>query len=159
GYLDARQDGTVAKSEVAPVTSVLLDTRTGRVYEAVNQERVIPTDLHPILQERLDSLVAEAAENPEAYQYRNGDKGGFPHFDIPGRHAEVLNTSRALYDREAMGYQVTPESLSEMIVDNRFPYRPPEKTAPCCPNCTAILEGIDSIPGMIPADEWKRGNE
>ncbi|MEX5713196.1 YwqJ-related putative deaminase [Parafrankia sp. FMc6] len=160
GYLDARRDGTIPKDQVAPVTSVLLDTRTGRLYEAINQEAEIPTDLHPILQERLDGLVAEAGENPEAYQYRFGELGGFPHPDVAGRHAEVLNVSRALYDREAMGYQVSAESLGEMLLDNRFPYRPEAKmAAPCCPNCTAILGGdggVESIPGKLPVDEWRR---
>lgn len=160
GYLDARRDGTIPKDRVAPVTSVLLDTRTGRLYEAINQEAEIPTDLHPILQERLDGLVAAAGENPEAYQYRFGELGGFPHPDVAGRHAEVLNVSRALYDREAMGYQVSVESLGEMLLDNRFPYRPEAKmAAPCCPNCTAILGGdggVESIPGKLPVDEWRR---
>ncbi|MDT3440044.1 MULTISPECIES: YwqJ-related putative deaminase [unclassified Pseudofrankia] len=161
GYRDARRDGSIRKDEVAPVTSVLLDTRTGRAYEAINQGEVGPADLHPILQERVDGLTAAAAEKPDAYQYGDGAQGGFPHFSVPGTHAEVLNASRALYDREAMGYQVTPESLGEMLVDNRFPYRPDDKTAaPCCPNCTAILGGegggVESIPGKLPIDEWRR---
>ncbi|WP_157472813.1 YwqJ-related putative deaminase [Frankia sp. EAN1pec] len=160
GYLDARRDGTVAKSEVAPVTSVLLDTRTGRIYEAVNQGKEIPKDLHSILQERLDGLVVAAKENPDAYRHRFGESSGFPHPSAAGTHAEVLNVSRALYDREAMGYQVSAESLGEMLLDNRFPYRPEGKMmAPCCPNCTAILGGdggVESIPGKLPVDEWRR---
>ncbi|WP_165818267.1 YwqJ-related putative deaminase [Frankia canadensis] len=160
GYRDARQDGTIPKSRAAPVTSVLLDRRTGLLYEAVNRGKEVPDDLHPVLQSRLDELRATARARPDGYQYADGTRGGYPHFSTPGTHAEVQNTSRALHDREAMGYQVNVGSLDEMLVDNRFPYRPDSKSsAPCCPNCTAILggeTGVDSLPGKLPVDEWMR---
>ncbi len=153
GYRDARVDGTIPKSAVSPVTSTLLDRRTGLLYEAVNRGDRVPTDLHPVLQERLDGLRAAAKENPHAYRYRDGTTGGFPHFSTAGTHAEVHNASRALFDRAALGHETTSASLSEMIVDNRFPYRPNDKSAaPCCANCTAILGGdggVESIPGKL----------
>ncbi|WP_248836921.1 YwqJ-related putative deaminase [Frankia sp. AgKG'84/4] len=153
GYRDARLDGTIPKSAVAPVTSTLLDRRTGLLYEAVNRGDRMPTDLHPVLQERLDALQAAAKESPNAYQYRDGTTGGFPHFSTAGTHAEVQNASRALFDRTALGHETTKTSLSEMIVDNRFPYRPDSNSAaPCCANCTAILGGnvgVESIPGKL----------
>jgi hypothetical protein len=155
-YRNARDAGTIPKQDAAPVVSVLLDTRTGRMYESVNQGGAIPTDLHPVVQSRLDTLVSDAKANPNVYRYDDGESGSFPHFSAPGSHAEVLNVSRALYDREAMGYPVTSKSLGELIIDNRFIYRPDEKmAAPCCPNCTAIIGGIDSIPGTRPVGEMR----
>jgi hypothetical protein len=156
-YLEGWRDGDIRATEVKPVFSVLLDTGTGRLYEAVNQPGgEIPNDLHPVLQERLDGLREFAAANPDAYRYPRGDTGSYPHFDTPGTHAEVQNVSRALYDREAMGYEVTPETLGEMLIDNRFPYgKDPGKAAPCCPNCTAVLGGVQSIPGMLDVDKFR----
>ncbi|MCM3882849.1 YwqJ-related putative deaminase [Frankia sp. R82] len=152
GYWDARDDHSIPKSRVAPVVSDLLDKRTGLLYESTNSITA-PEDLHPILRERLNTLKREAQQNPQGYQYPRGDRGGYPHFSVAGSHAEVLNVSRALHDRERMGYQVSAESLSEMLVDNYFPYRPDEKSAaPCCANCTAILgdrSGVESIPGKL----------
>lgn len=152
GYQDARENGSIPRSEVAPVVSDLLDRRTGRLYESVNSAEP-PRDLHPILQERLDQRNRTAEGNPEGYEYSDGTRGGYPHFSVAGTHAEVHNASRALHDREALGYPATSDSLHEMTVDNYFPYRPSEKSAaPCCANCTAILgdsEGVESIPGKI----------
>jgi hypothetical protein len=153
----------IPRSRVGSVNSVLLDRLTGRLYEGTNKIAVeTPKDLHPLLQVKVDALLAFEKAHPRAYRYLNPDKsvkgyGGLPHASDPGTHAEVQAANRALYDREAMGYEVTEETLGEFIVDNRFPYgRLARKRAPCCPNCTAILgDLIKSLAKKRSVDEFR----
>jgi hypothetical protein len=160
----AYREAGLSRGRVGPVTSVVFDRLTGRLYEATNTmvPRRIPTDLHPVLQARLNELEAQAVRAPSAYVYpldpRTGlpATGGYPHHSIPGTHAEVQAVNRALYDREAMGYRVTPETLRELVADNRFPFGgTPGRPAPMCPNCTAILGATESLPGKRPVDEFR----
>jgi hypothetical protein len=141
------------------VVSVAYDRLTGRLYEGVNTVvDDIPDDLHPVLQARLNSILDEASANPGGYDHRRTGSdperfGDWPHPDDPGTHAEVYAVNRALRDREAMGHEVTEETLREIVVDNRWlTGGRAESPAPCCANCTIILggpeNGVDVYAGM-----------
>jgi hypothetical protein len=160
----AFREAGFSRGQVGPVTSVVFDRLTGRLYEGTNTlvPNRVPSDLHPVLQVRLNELEAQAARSPDGYVYnvdpRTGAPvtGGYPHFSVPGTHAEVQAVNRALYDREAMGYRVTPESLRELVADNRFAYgQNPGRMAPMCPNCAAILGDPQSLVGKRPIDEFR----
>jgi hypothetical protein len=153
----------VFKNDVGPVCSVAVDLRTGRVYEGTNRLFILdePPVFHPILQTRLDELDGFAEANETAYLYppRPGfpAEGGYPHYSTPGMHAEVHAINRALFEREALGMKVTTGSLKEFIVDNEFlEGRFKRKPALFCPNCTSLLEDVQSIPGRRPTDEFLR---
>jgi hypothetical protein len=158
--------GEFSRTNVGEVVSVVFDSRTGKLYEGTNglvtQPERVPDDLHPLLQAPLNDLRAQALAKPEQYIHgrdREGNVvyGRYPHQSVPGTHAEVQALSRALYDREALGMPVSSASLSEMIVDNRFPYGwKSGKEAPCCPNCTAIVGATRSLAGKRSVDEMRR---
>lgn len=160
-YLDGRGTQDLSKAQVGPVFSVLVDRRTGALYEGTNtmvadRDR-IPADLHPVLQERLDALIAEAEANPARYEYASGERGGFPHFSTPGTHAEVQAADRALRDRELRGLPVDAGSLNELTVQSHFLEGPKRgMDAPSCPNCTALLPGADNLAGSRQVDEMRR---
>ena len=162
-----KEDPIVTRNEAGAVVSIVIDLRTGRIIEGSNRlvPAVLPDDLHPILQAPLDELVRKGKSDPFGYVYiRNREtgeivlQGRYPHYDVPGTHAEIQAVNRMLYDREAMGYRVTPDTLGEFLLDNLFLEKKTFKTpARCCPNCTAILgKVIQSVPGWREVDEFAR---
>jgi hypothetical protein len=148
---------------VGPVVSVVFDRLTGIPYESTNKlvPDEIPDDLHPLLQETLEEYKIEAKLNPKRYQtgyledIGKAFYSGYPHGSTMGIHAEVQGVSRALFDREAMGFTVSKESLAELIIDNRFPYYKNRIIAPCCPNCTALLRDVESLAGKRSVDTYE----
>ncbi|MFB4285336.1 hypothetical protein ACBJ59_59485 [Nonomuraea sp. MTCD27] len=138
------------RSATGRMHSLAFDRRTGLLFEADNGTIAhnIPTDLHPTLQRRVGELQDYADRNPTAYTYRDGTQGGLPHPDTLGTHSEVVATNKALWAREAIGAPTSEAHLSEIVIDNRRLFGGGAGSpAPCCPNCTAILGPIDSIPG------------
>jgi hypothetical protein len=158
-YLEGRGTPELAKSQVGPVFSIALDRRSGDMYEGTNKmvPDEVPTSLHPVLQERLDQLALEGHADPEGYEYANGDRGMYPHFSTPGTHAEVQAVDRALRERDGSGVPVDSSHLGELTVYSRWLQGPDRGSdARCCPNCTALLGGIDSVSGFRQIDEMKR---
>jgi hypothetical protein len=151
-YLHHQTTKAISRGQVGPVVSVAFDRLTGQIYEGTNE---LPgATLHPVLQERLDALDHAAAEYPDRYDY--GHKtGGYPHFSDAGTHAEVKAVNQALWDRERLGYRVTPESLQSLTVDNIKPYG--ERSGehpPYCQNCGAILDGTNNLAGRRDPGEY-----
>ncbi|MFL5345957.1 MAG: YwqJ-related putative deaminase [Hyalangium sp.] len=123
--------------ERGPVLTGVLDTRTGRTFFGINQERP-PDNLYPLLQQRLaDYLKKTGGVTPE----RAGD---------PGAHSEIVALNRALYEREAvLGRPIEPQELSEFVLHNRSLRGATkiEGIPPPCPNCKAILPpGVEILP-------------
>ena len=120
-----------SKSGRGPCLSVVVDTKTGKVYYGQN---VGPTPM-PGLSEPLQSRASERrALPPTAYDIR---KDG-----TPGVHSEVLATDRAVRD----GGKVEDAAIYNTNTkrDIGTPPPTPPKTTPeakpmtCCPNCTHI---------------------
>ncbi|MGF0315119.1 hypothetical protein [Nocardia fluminea] len=135
------------------VTSITIDRLTGRVYEAANgtsEQRIHPSELHPTLYDN----VARYQDPEDAY--RNGrDPAHFPHSDNPLGHAEVRGTNAALHDRDLLNQQRGPDDqlptdfdgLASILNSPFVPSRGVE--APCCANCTRVVQGTESTAGHI----------
>jgi hypothetical protein len=142
-----RERDGFSRNDIGPVNSVVVDRRTGEIFEGTNGPvgDVIPdADLHPVLRERLDQLEANG---PYPALNRDGtpilDAQGqpvmqpYPHPDDPLRHAEVKAVNELLWRR---GGDADASALDEMLVDNRFPYGGEgPRSAPCCANCHNLL--------------------
>ena len=134
-----------------------MDRRTGELFEGNNRMlgRTMPDNLHPTLQQRLDSMAESANNNPTAFNHGTNSDGtpiqnGFPHPDTPGTHAEVAAANQALWEREARGLPTDDAALADMSVDNRFIYGgKADELAPCCANCTSILGPVESFAGKL----------
>ncbi|MFE9787959.1 hypothetical protein ACFYO7_21525 [Nocardia salmonicida] len=135
------------------VTSITIDRLTGRVYEAANgtsEQRIHPSELHPTLHDN----VARYQDPTDAY-HNGRDPAHFPHTDNPLGHAEVRGTNAALHDRELLNQQRDPgdqlptdfDGLASILNSPFVPSRGVE--APCCANCTRVVQGTESTAGHI----------
>lgn len=141
-----RGEATFSRGAVGPVTSAAFDTRTGHIIEATNGrlDDVIPADrLHPLLAERVEGAEAGPG-HPNVNKDGTVDPGTRPYpapYD-PLNHAEVKAVNELLWQR---GVDAPPSVLSELRVDNYFPFeRSGVRQAPCCASCAVLLEGVPS---------------
>ncbi|MEU0565492.1 hypothetical protein ABZ297_08890 [Nonomuraea sp. NPDC005983] len=145
-YRTRRQEQTdlaFSDQKAGPVLSVLMDRRTGKLYEGVNDMIAVPDDLHPLLRERFDGLTNWSREVGPFDHGPDYPPGAFPHFSEPGTHAEVTAVNKALFDRTARGETVTPATLQEFYFDNRWIRVVDDlERAPCCANCTHFLYDV-----------------
>ncbi|RCV48341.1 hypothetical protein DEF23_23505 [Marinitenerispora sediminis] len=134
------------------VNSVVMDRRTGELVEAYNGRRndIIPEErVHPLLRERMEQMRENGPY--DVYDRRTGEIVGqseFPFNDHPLRHAEVKAINELLWGR---GGDVGPEVFSDFQIDNSFPlFKAGPQSSPCCANCTRMVDGAGSNPGMLP---------
>ncbi|MFI7050960.1 hypothetical protein ACIBLB_02775 [Streptosporangium canum] len=150
-YRTRRQEQTdlaFSDQKAGPVLSVLMDRKTGRLYEGVNDMIVVPDDLHPLLRERFDRLTVWSEEVGPFDHGPDYPPGASPHFSEPGTHAEVTAVSKALFDRTARGETVTTATLQELYFDNRWIRVIDDlERAPCCANCTHFLYDVPNPAG------------
>ncbi|WP_336085378.1 WXG100-like domain-containing protein [Nocardia sp. SSK8] len=136
------------------VSSITIDRLTGRVYEAANgtsDQRIHPSELHPTLHNN----VARYQDPLDVY-HGNRDPAHFPHADNPLGHAEIRGTNAALHDRELFNQRRKPgeaalptdfDGLASILNSPYVPGRGVE--APCCANCTRVVQGTESTAGHI----------
>lgn len=145
----------ISKGKIQPCVSVAVDRRTGIVSEGHNNLVVMKGQLHPVVRERIDAYLAWCAEHNEG-------KGLHP--SDPGRHSEIYAVNELLWERQAAGLPIDPSVLSELRIDNYFPWfnRGTGKPAPCCANCTGIIRDVPCNAGKFldhPPDEGQFLNE
>ncbi|WP_257620633.1 hemagglutinin repeat-containing protein [Janthinobacterium sp. NKUCC08_JDC] len=127
----------LSRSQRGPVLSGVLDPQTGEIFYGLNQ-RSIPTNLHPVMQQRLDAyLEMTAGVTP-------------PRAGIPGAHSEISALDQAIKSREAVkGLPVIEADISSFLLHNRALIG--ERTIigipPRCINCAAITNGVKVIGG------------
>ncbi|WP_280305178.1 YwqJ-related putative deaminase [Nocardia neocaledoniensis] len=135
------------------VSSITIDRLTGRVYEAANgtsDQRIHPNDLHPTLHDNVSQY-----QDPTDVYHNGGDPRFFPHTDNPLGHAEIRGTNAALHDRELLNQQRGPDDQLPTDFDGlasilNSPYVPSKGAeAPCCANCTRVVQGTESTAGHI----------
>ncbi|WP_222596517.1 YwqJ-related putative deaminase, partial [Nocardia neocaledoniensis] len=135
------------------VSSITIDRLTGRVYEAANgtsEQRIHPNDLHPTLHDNVSQY-----QDPTDVYHNGGDSDYFPHSDNPLGHAEIRGTNAALHDRELLNQQRGPDDQLPTDFDGlasilNSPYVPSKGAeAPCCANCTRVVQGTESTAGHI----------
>jgi hypothetical protein len=148
-------DLAFSRAKVGPVYTLLMDRRTGKLYEGLNSMlQRVPEDLHPILRERYEKF-ADWAHGAGPFTHDEGSPpGDFPHWSEPGTHSEVTATSKALWDRTLSGETVTPETLREMYFDNRllsdhYQGYSVRQQLPCCANCSNLLYDVPNSVGYF----------
>ncbi len=117
-------------------TAVVMDRRTGQIAEAHNSIPLKADAVHPVLRARIDACRAEFGEQSVT----------------PGDHAEINAVNQLLWEREARGLLVDPATvLREFAVDTMIVGDSPDRAIhqPCCPHCSAILQGARCYSGMI----------
>ena len=107
------------------------------MLNGLNQGK-IPTDLHPLMQQRLDNYI-ESTNG--ATPLRAG---------IPGSHSEIVALDQAIKARELrLGIQVGETDLPSFLLHNRSLIG--EKRVigipPRCGNCAVITNGVNVIGG------------
>lgn len=124
-----------SNKERGPVLTILKDKKTGKVFEGLNHP-VPPSDLDPILAERLKRFKAKYPD------------GKYPHpISKPGQHSEIYALNEALKARRAAGMDVTEGDLQDFALYNEKLRGSTPGEPPCCPNCTGLLDGVDSLSG------------
>jgi RHS repeat-associated protein len=126
----------LSRRERGPVLTGVLDKDSGELFFGINQERV-PADLHPLLKEHYDRLMATTGGQTPV-------KAG-----IPGAHSEIVALNKALRAREAAtGRAVTADDLSGFAIHNRSLLKNKvEGVPPLCDNCQAIVPpGVEVVP-------------
>lgn len=127
----------LSRSQRGPVLTGVMDPQTGEIFYGMNQGAV-PSDLHPLLQDRLDAyLDATGGITP----LRAG---------IPGSHSEIVALDQAIKARELwQGFPVTESSLSDFLLSNRtlIGERRVIGIPPRCPNCAVITNGVQTVGG------------
>ena len=127
----------LSNSQRGPVLSGVMDPQTGDIFYGLNQGKV-PSDLHPLLQQRLDNYL-EATNG--ATPVRAG---------VPGSHSEIMALDQAIKAREArLGITATETDISDFLLHNRslIGERRAIGIPPRCANCAAITDGINVIGG------------
>lgn len=138
----------IKRRTAQPCISLAVDRLTGNITEGHNNLDISPMQLHPLLRERLERYLAECEARPEPFQW--GTR--WNHFSDPGTHAEVYAVSELLWEREAAGLPVDDSVMSQLRIDNNFPWfnKGRGKPAPCCGNCTALLYDVPCNAGKRP---------
>ncbi|WP_194825895.1 YwqJ-related putative deaminase [Nocardia sp. XZ_19_231] len=150
-FVQAAKDKVLSKKAQGAVMSVGIDRATGRVYEAANGrvgDVIADADVHPTVAERFNEMRAGTytrGDDPETFDR--------PHPDEPLAHAEVKTTNQILHDRARL--KQTPEwshlrddadALPDIINSPMF-VKGVRIFAPCCANCTMLLDGAQSTTG------------
>jgi hypothetical protein len=135
----------IRRADVGPCISIALDRRTGLLAEGHNELELEPGELHPLLGERLDRYEAVCAARSEQFAW-----GSRLHPSEPGTHSELYAVSELLWSREAAGLRVDASTLRELLIDNEFPWKRNNPSAPCCGNCTAVIPDVPSDAGKLP---------
>ena len=129
-------------AETGPVVSIVVDRRSGQVFEGTNTQIVNTNQLDLVLQQRLEALNRQA-EAHGTYAYGDRGSGPYPHPSEPGTHAEVSAVNQAIAARRTRGEDVTWDGLRrDLFYDNAFLDKSVTRPAPTCANCTPLLDGI-----------------
>ena len=166
--IEAVENNQLSKADLGTkrgaVNSVVLDRRTGDLAEGINGRRgaaEIPLDeLHPVLKERLEKME-EQGPYQQWKQPRDSsappEPAGltpYPHPDEPLRHAEVKAVNELLWNREKKGLRVEQGTLQDFHIDNLFTLKEEPDggptPAPCCANCSRMVDGAAVTPGRLP---------
>ncbi|MBX9398257.1 hypothetical protein K4749_32875, partial [Streptomyces sp. TRM72054] len=144
-YIEAKNTGDFPKTETGQAVGVVLDRRTGFVYEGINGrpgQHLIPLeDLHPTLAER--------------YHRISGSK---PHPAELLEHAEVKAVNQLLHERTKLGLPTDTRAMAQMHASVYFPFmKEPNalgvkvvpKRAPFCVNCSHLLHDVPSGSGRF----------
>lgn len=141
------ENGELTKKEAGPVVAGVVDAQTGEFFPGLNDPNgQPPSDLHPLLQDRLDNIDPEQG-----------------HGSSPGSHAEVNALNDALNAREAAGNPVTEDDLADFTQQSLWRQGNSAnpngmhagQDAPRCGNCTQLTRGVNNLSGDAPPKPGK----
>ncbi|GCB49399.1 YwqJ-related putative deaminase [Streptomyces sp. NL15-2K] len=144
-YIEAKNTGDFPKTETGQAVGVVLDRRTGLVYEGINGrpgQHLIPLeDLHPTLAERYHQISRNKPHPAELLE-----------------HAEVKAVNQLLHERTKLGLPTDTQAMAQMHASVYFPFmKEPNamgvkvvpKRAPFCVNCSHLLHDVPSGSGRF----------
>lgn len=151
-YIQAKNDGSFPKTQTGACVGVVVDRRTGQVFEGINgpgDALIALDDLHPTLMPRYEQLMAETPPHPAPVL----------------EHAEVKAVNRLLWERRKLGMPDDAGALRDMRASVYFPFKKdfdldvpvPPKSAPFCANCARMLHDVPSNAGRFP--NWPAKSE
>jgi hypothetical protein len=136
-----------SNKQTGPVVSIVVDRKTGAIFEGTNTQITNTAQLDSLLKKQLGDLDVRAAEHGP-YSYGDKGVGSHPHPSAPGTHAEVSAVDQAIKARRAASENVTwADMKKELYYDNAFLDKGATRPAPTCANCTSILDGIPTDVG------------
>src|SRR4051812_33976994 len=131
------------------MVSVVLNLRTGRVYESTNGphgDTLADSEVHPKLKALSDELEGRGPYKDLAPsgELRSSDQKRFPGPDKqPFKHAEVRATNAHLHVTEEDGEPIDVE-LSDLLAETWFTRAGGVRSAPFCATCSGLLHGVHS---------------
>ncbi|MFJ9961781.1 hypothetical protein [Streptomyces avermitilis] len=144
-YIEAKNTGDFPKTETGQAVGVVVDRRTGLVYEGINGRpghALIPVEeLHPTLAERYHQIEPNKPHPAELLE-----------------HAEVKAVNQLLHERAKLGLPTDTKAMAEMHASVYFPFmKEPNvmgvkvvpKRAPFCVNCAHLLHDVPSGSGRF----------
>ncbi|HOV28159.1 MAG TPA: RHS repeat-associated core domain-containing protein [Pseudobacteroides sp.] len=130
--LDLKYKSKITNDEMGPAVAGILDTKTGKVFLAINDPNgYLPDDMHKFIKTRVEKMP-QAVKN--SYTYTKG----------AGSHAEVLALNNALLERpdaklsDFIGYVLTTKKLGKKYPSAGLPFER-------CKHCSFITKGVRFI--------------
>lgn len=153
---------TLGNKTRGPVLTSVVDPKTGQVFHGINggippaarTPGDLPTDLDPVLKERVDRYWQSVEAGTSNRRYR---ADGTAIDGAPGHHSEIWALNQALSARRSAGMPVDETTLEELFLSNkRLTGSSAGKSIVRCPDCSAITKGANDISGDIPDIAWRR---
>ena len=132
--IDRLYKSGISKKELGPAVAGVLDTKTGKYYFGINNIKgKVPTELHPIIKERIDNMPLETYNSYEKWTLGAGS------------HAEVyaLNEAMLANPNEKL------EDFMVYVVRSGKKLKPRGLPMPRCPHCEYITDGASYFPEVL----------
>uniref|UniRef100_UPI0022E5EFDE YwqJ-related putative deaminase n=4 Tax=Clostridium butyricum TaxID=1492 RepID=UPI0022E5EFDE len=124
----------ISKKELGPAVAGVLDTKTGKYYFGINNIKgKVPTELHPIIKERIDNMPLETYNSYEKWTLGAGS------------HAEVYALNEAMLANP----NAKLEDFMVYVVRSGKKLKPRGLPMPRCPHCEYITDGASYFPEVL----------
>ncbi|MEW9938545.1 YwqJ-related putative deaminase [Clostridium butyricum] len=132
--IDRLYKSGISKRELGSAVAGVLDTKTGKYYFGINDIKgKVPTELHPIIKERIDKMPLETYNSYEKWTLGAGS------------HAEVyaLNEAMLANPNAKLG------DFMVYVVRSGKKLKPRGLPMPRCPHCECITDGAGYFPEVL----------
>ena len=132
--IDRLYKSGISKKELGPAVAGVLDHKTGKYYFGINNIKgKVPTELHPIIKERIDNMPLETYNSYEKWTLGAGS------------HAEVYALNEAMLANP----NAKLEDFMVYVVRSGKKLKPRGLPMPRCPHCEYITDGASYFPEVL----------